>query len=169
MRYHYRWIILIALCLGLMPAIGMTQTVQKIGDSGLPVPRFVSLTADKVYLRTGPGKRYPIKKVYQANRYPLEVVGEYDHWRQIRDIDDTTGWIHVSLLTGYRSFLATGDPVRVYDDPDASGNLILKLEQGVWGRITQCRANFCELSVQEFNGWANKSDIWGVYPGETFD
>ena len=57
----------------------------------LDVPRFVSLRNSEVNLRTGPGNRYPIMWVYQEKGYPVEVIDEYELWRQIREVDGTTG------------------------------------------------------------------------------
>ena len=180
MKMYPAWAIIILAIIFLMPFATQAQadktdkTNITNGPSGLPIPRFVSLASDKVYLRTGPGKRYPIKKIYQAKRYPLEVTAEYDHWRKLRDRDGTTGWVHLSLLTGYRSFLALGDHnggdlLHVYNNPDTNSNIILKLEAGVWGSLNQCRQTMCEISIQDFDGWVKKSDIWGVYNQEVFD
>jgi len=55
--------------------------------SGLPVPRFVSLKSDRVNLRNGPGTDYPTGWVYRRAGLPLEVVKEFEGWRQVRDAE----------------------------------------------------------------------------------
>ena len=52
---------------------------------GLKVPRFVSLDADKVNLRTGPGQRYPIDWVLTRRDMPVEVIAQFENWRRIRE------------------------------------------------------------------------------------
>jgi SH3-like domain-containing protein len=52
--------------------------------SGLAVPRFVSLKADRVNLRQGPGNEYPIAWVFRRVGLPVEVVKEFESWRQVR-------------------------------------------------------------------------------------
>ena len=65
--------------------------------SGLPVPRFVSLKSDRVNLRNGPGTDYPTAWVYRRAGLPLEVIKEFEGWRQVRDADGATGWVLQSL------------------------------------------------------------------------
>ena len=40
-------------------------------NSGLSIPRFVSLKSDKVFVRTGPALRYPIKWVFIKEGLPV--------------------------------------------------------------------------------------------------
>jgi len=70
------------------------------GEAGLPVPRFVSLHADRVNLRTGPGDRYPIDWVFTRKEMPVEVTGQLEHWRRIRDWEGTQGWVTERMVTG---------------------------------------------------------------------
>ena len=53
--------------------------------SGLPLPRFVSLKSDRVNVRKGPGTNYPIAWVFSRAGLPVEVIREFENWRQIRD------------------------------------------------------------------------------------
>ena len=77
-------------------------------STGLPVPRFVSLGADRVNVRFGPGKQYPINWVFARKDLPVEIVAEFDTWRKIRDFDGEEGWIHSSLLSSRRTIMVTG-------------------------------------------------------------
>jgi SH3-like domain-containing protein len=74
------------------------------------LPRFVSLRASEVNLRTGPGIRYPIEWVFKRRDLPVEVVDEFESWRRIRDWEGTLGWVHQSMLRGRRTALVTGEP-----------------------------------------------------------
>jgi len=53
------------------------RKVERPGRTGLPLPRFVSLRAAEVNLRTGPGVRYPIDWVYHRRGLPVEVIDEF--------------------------------------------------------------------------------------------
>jgi len=77
-------------------------------STGLPVPRFVSLDADKVYLRFGPGREYPISWVLARKGLPVEIIGEFDTWRKVKLHDGDEGWIHSSLLSGRRTAAHAG-------------------------------------------------------------
>src|SRR5580658_6054598 len=80
------------------------QDPNRGSNSGLPVPRFVSLRAAQVNLRAGPGERYPIEWVYQRRDLPVEIEREFDIWRLIRDADGVRGWVQEVMVMGRRSF-----------------------------------------------------------------
>ena len=65
----------------------------KGASTGLPLPRFASLKTSPVELRVGPGFRYPVVWVYQDRNLPVEIIREYDVWRQVRTPDGSEGWV----------------------------------------------------------------------------
>src|SRR5208282_5566810 len=91
------------LSLGLGLALLMAVTAS--ANAADPVPRFASLASDKVYMREGPTYRHPILWVYRRKGLPVEVIGQYDVWRRVRDVDGTTGWIHGSMIAETRTVL----------------------------------------------------------------
>jgi SH3-like domain-containing protein len=80
-----------------------TGSIAAGSASGLPVPRFVSLKADKVNMHIGPAKHYEVKWLYQRAGLPVEITAEFENWRRIRDSDGTEGWVYHSLLSGRRT------------------------------------------------------------------
>ena len=58
-----------------------TAIAQARSSSGLPLPRFVTLRSGEVNLRAGPGVRYPVEWVYRKRHLPVEIIAEYDTWR----------------------------------------------------------------------------------------
>ena len=95
------------LCFGVLCLAGAVSAQE------LSIPRFVSFRRADVNLRTGPGNRYPIKFVYRMKNYPVEVIDEYELWRQIREVDGTVGWVHRRMLSSgrYRRFKRPVCPV----------------------------------------------------------
>ena len=71
--------------------------------SGLPVPRFVSLKADRVTVRGGPDKDHDVSWIYTRVGWPVEITAEFENWRRIRDSDGSEGWVYHSLLSGKRT------------------------------------------------------------------
>lgn len=139
------------------------------GESGLPVPRFVSLATDKANLRTGPGGRYPILWVYVRRNLPLEVTAEYGVWRRVRDIDGAVGWMHGRLLSGRRSAIVTGDIRVLRARPDAAARPLLRLQPGVLAEVQKCESAWCRIEVRGKKGWLRRESLWGTYAGEEFD
>lgn len=136
-------------------------------EASLPVPRFVSLHSDKVNLRAGPGDRYPIEWVLTHKEMPVEITGQLEHWRRIRDWEGTTGWVHERMLTGKRAIIVKGGVRPLYQQPDPTAPVIARAEPGVIGRLLECRGTWCKVETSEASGWMRRSDVWGVYPDET--
>lgn len=139
--------------------------------SGLPVPRFVSLSSDEVNIRTGPGTEYPIQWILKQKGLPVEVVLEYDNWRKVKDSNGDVGWVYHTLLSGKRTAIITGsDQVPAYKKPSVGNNenmsLSMYLESGVLVGITECQRVFCNVQAEGFSGWVQRKSIWGVYEHE---
>lgn len=130
--------------------------------TGLPVPRYVSLKAREVNVRTGPGGRYPITWVFQRRRLPVEVVAEFDTWRKIRDFEGTQGWVHESMLSGRRTVLVIGGIRTLHRDPSHSALVVARMEPGVLARLEECGYEWCEIKVSGLSGWISRAHIWGV-------
>jgi|TARA_R100000149_G_C5852861_1_gene121056 SH3-like domain-containing protein len=159
-----RILIVIFLCLTLLPLQSMANRTG--AETGLPLPRFVSLSADEVNIRTGPGTRYPIQWVFLRRGWPVEVIEEYELWRQIRDIDGDTGWVHRNLISSRRTLVITGDVRPVYEDPDENSPVVLLAEPGVLGTLEECDGRWCEIEIAGLTGWLLASDFYGVYENE---
>ena len=139
------------------------------GVSGLPLPRFVSLRAPKVNLRTGPGVRYPIDWVYSRAGLPLEVIDEYETWRQVRDWEGSVGWVHQSMLSGERKVMVRDKQRLMRREPDPASIGIALLEPDVIADLQRCDGAWCEIEVNELSGWLRRIDLYGLYPDEAIN
>ena len=139
---------------------------QNDGVTDLLLPRFVSLRADEVNLRSGPGTRYPIEWVYIRHGLPVEITAEYDNWRRIRELDGTTGWVHRSLLSGQRTVLVAGGIRTLHDEPDTASRVVLRAEPGVQGTLLSCLGAWCRIAIGDVRAFIPRSHIWGVYADE---
>jgi len=145
----------LALCAGSAAfAVAPSETEgSDKGESGLPIPRFVSLRADEVNLRTGPGVRYPVDWVVQRRGLPVEVVAEFEAWRKIRDQEGVEGWVNKAMLSVRRS--------RSADAP-----AVARVEPGVVARLVKCDDSWCKVEIESYEGWLQRSELWGLYPNE---
>ncbi len=135
--------------------------------TGLPVPRFVTIQSDEVNVRTGPGIRYPVDWVYVRASLPVEVIGEFDNWRKIRDEEGTEGWVHRSMLSGRRSVIVTGEVRPMRRSPDRSAPVVAHMEPGVLASLDVCREAWCEIEVSGLTGWVEAGHVWGADPVST--
>ena len=106
---------------------------------------FFSLGADQVNLRAGPAERFPIKWVYQEKNYPVEVIDQFENWRQIREADGTIGWVHQKMLKETR-YVVIEEEDKLLASPVASGKVIAYVQPGVIARVRSCpQGDYCLL------------------------
>jgi len=149
--------------------IGLSVNFMELNKSeaaNTPVPRFVSLASSKVNVRVGPGKRYPISWVYVRSGWPVEVIAEYELWRQVRDVEGETGWIHSSLLSNRRTILIIDEQHPLFEEPTAESSVILLADPGVQGRLLECDGHWCQVEIAGNKGWLRTSDFYGVLENE---
>lgn len=160
------------MALALSPLIALPA----IADNDLPLPRFVTIEANEANLRTGPGTQYPIEWVYVRPGLPVEVISEYDTWRQVRDHEGVVGWLHSRLLSGRRGVVVLGlDEVTMRRRPNDGSLPAARVEAGVQGRLLRCpdaddpAGDWCYVEFSDRRGWLRRDQLWGVYPFETFE
>jgi SH3-like domain-containing protein len=145
------------------------------GPSGLPVPRFVSLKADKVNMHVGPAKTYDVSWVYTRAGLPVEITAEFENWRRIRDGDGdgAEGWVYHSLLSGRRTGIvkpkAKEELVAIREKADGSAGVVAQLQGGVLGTVKKCTGTWCRIAGDGFDGWVEQERLWGVYPNEKIE
>ena len=142
-------------------------------ETGLPLPRFVSLKANKVNVRVGPSRSHPVRWVYQRKGLPIEVLAEFENWRRVRDMDGDVGWIYHTLLDGRRHGLVKPsngeETANLFDGPSGTGETIAAAEPGVVVALEACGADWCQAQAGGYTGWIAKRDLWGVYSDERFE
>jgi SH3-like domain-containing protein len=146
------------------------------GSTGLPVPRFVSLKSDRVNLRQGPGIEYPTAWVFRRAGLPVEVIKEFESWRQVRDAEGTTGWVLGSMLSGRRTAVilpwevkpGQSQPplVALRDDDSERASSVAQVEAGVIANIIACDGKWCRVSVGGYRGYIEQAKLWGAYQDE---
>jgi len=166
MENRFLTVLVLVLCLG-WAGMSCAADDEPAGPQ-LPIPRFVTLNADEVNLRTGPGLRYPVVLVLKKDGLPVEIVKEFDVWRQIADKDGDKGWVHKSMLSGKRAVIVTGSAQTLRKKADEGSKPIVKLEPGVIAGLDHCEQEWCYLKVASYKGWIKRQNVWGVFPDEKF-
>lgn len=166
----------LALATATGPAAQVAPGAPGAGASGLPVPRFVSLKADRVNLRQGPGTEYPTAWVFRRAGLPVEIIKEFEGWRQVRDAEGTTGWVAGTMLSGRRTAVIlpwevrpgkSAPPLAALRSDDSEGSkAVAEVEAGVLASIISCDGRWCRVSVGGFRGYIEQAKLWGAYQGE---
>ncbi len=159
-------------------ALAAAQPAGGASGSGLPVPRFVSLKSDRVNLRNGPGTDYPTAWVYRRAGLPLEVIKEFEGWRQVRDADGAAGWVLQSFLSGRRTALVLpweikpGTPapkIALRRNDSERARAVAMVEAGVIANLASCDGRWCHVNIDKFQGYIEQKKLWGVYEGEVIN
>ena len=134
-----------------------------INGSGLEIPRMVSLKKSITYMRSGPGKEFPVKFELKQKGYPLKVVAEFNNWRKVITFGKISGWIHTQLLSSIRTGLITKTTL-LKTLPTNSSNSLAKLLPNLLISIIRCEKKWCKIEIVKdkiFVGWVQKATIWG--------
>ena len=185
-----KWMVKLALCAGLIAAspllaqtgprvAGLPESatesmmVEVVAERGpvtnLPIPRYVSTKSTEVNVRRGPSLTHRIDWVFQRRAMPLEIIGEYGHWRRVRDREGAGGWVHYSLLSGNRTVIIEQDMLVMHRTADSESEPMAVAEAGVIARLGKCNSMWCRITAEGHKGWVVKSALWGVAPDELRD
>ena len=122
---------------------------------------FLTLKKNEVNLRHGPSFEYPIKLIYKKKYLPVIILDKSGPWRNIKDFENNTGWIHVVLLSKKKSAINIKNNSIIYKKPTIYSKPIVKLEAGRLVLIKKCKTKWCKISSGGYSGWIFKDSLWG--------
>ena len=147
-------------------AENLEDTIGK--ETGLDIPRYVSLKVTKANMRRGPSFEHKIDWVYKRKNLPIKIIAEFGHWRHVEDFEGQTGWMFKSLFSGKRYIIVIKEEIilRNKNRFEGLGKAILK--KNVIAKAKKCDPLWCLIEIKKLRGWVLKSDIWGVKKLEVF-
>ena len=122
---------------------------------------FLTLKNNEVNLRQGPSFDYPVKLIYKKKYLPVIILNKIETWRQIKDHQNNSGWIHISQLTKRRSAININENSIVYKKPTIYSKPIVKLKTGRLVLIKKCKKEWCQIKTGNYKGWILKKFLWG--------
>ena len=122
---------------------------------------FLTLKNIEVNLRQGPSFEYPIKLVYKKKYLPVIIIDKSETWRQIKDFENNSGWIHISQLSRRKSGINIINNSIIYKKSTIYSKPIAKLEKGRLVLIKKCKVKWCKIASGGFSGWIYKNSLWG--------
>lgn len=157
--------------LGVVSGLARAQEPATTGSvTKLPIPRFVSLKPSDTPMREGPSKDHRIKWVFKREGLPVEVIGEFDQWRRVRDSEATDGWVYFGRLSNRRTVIVRtskdGKEQNLFKDDRETGTVVARLQPGVIASVETCSTAWCKVSVEGYSGYLKKDALWGVYADE---
>lgn len=148
---------------------------------GLPLPRFATTRSAPINVRVGPGQKYDVAWIFTKPGTPVEIIAEFDIWREVRDFDGSEGWIQQNLLSGSRAGLVApwkkGASIPLVASASSDAGIRAYLGAGFRVDIRKCDGTWCQVDAVDhddnghattYSGYLKQSDIWGAYEGEAF-
>ncbi len=123
---------------------------------------FLTLRYDKVNLRQGPSREYPVKIFYKKKFLPVLVQDKSDNFRKIRDHENNTGWIHISQLSKKKSAIVIDDNLIMFKKPTIYSRPLVILRKGRLSKIIRCKDDWCKVKTSGYKGWLKKESLWGL-------
>ena len=122
---------------------------------------FLSLKKNKVYVRYGPGKNYPIKYIYKKKFLTIKVIDKKDNFRRIIDHKKNSGWIHQIMLRKLNSLIVLEEKI-VFRKSTKFSKHLAKLKKGRLVMIKKCKINWCKIETGDYIGWIDTKNVWGI-------
>ena len=123
---------------------------------------FMTLRHDKVNLRQGPSKDYPIKLFYKKKFLPVLVQDSSYNFRKIRVHENNSGWIHISQLSKKKAAIVIINKEIMFKDATIYSNPVAILKEGRLIKISKCKIIWCKIITGEYKGWIKKDSLWGL-------
>ena len=123
---------------------------------------FLTLRYDKVNLRQGPSRKYPIKILYKKKFLPVLIQDKSDNFRKVRDHENNSGWIHISQLSKKKAAIVIDEKLIMFKNPTVYSKPIAILKKGRLTKIIKCKETWCKAKSDKYKGWLKKDSLWGL-------
>src|SRR5689334_14349610 len=94
--------------------------------------RYASIRRDQAFLREGPSYAHKVLWIYKRKNYPVMIIGTFDAWRRVKDVDGTVGWMHHTQLSDARTVVFIGfTKSQLREDAKPTSGIVAYAEPGV--------------------------------------
>ena len=122
--------------------------------------KFLSLKKNKVNVRYGPSFDSKIKYIYKKINLPIKQIDKKENFRRIVDLQNNSGWIHISQLKSSNSIIILENRI-LFKKPSNLSRPIVRLERGRLLIIKNCENKWCKVTSDDHSGWLKAENIWG--------
>ena len=122
--------------------------------------KFLSLKKNKVNVRYGPSFDSKIKYIYKKINLPVKQIDKKENFRRILDLQNNSGWIHISQLKSSNSIIILENTI-LFKKPSNLSRPIVRLEKGRLLIIKKCENKWCKITSDGYSGWLKAENIWG--------
>lgn len=124
--------------------------------------QMVSVDADMINLRSGPGTQYKI--LWELGRgYPLKVIGSKGSWYRVVDFENDKGWVYKKLVGRTAHLVVNKGAINLRSGPGTNYKIVRQAKRGVVLRTLESKSGWVKVRHDEENveGWVKRDLLWG--------
>jgi SH3-like domain-containing protein len=123
--------------------------------------RMVSVSGNKVNMRSGPGTNYAI--IWELGKgYPLRVIDSKGDWLKVVDFENDEGWIYSNLVGRVPHLIVKENRVNIRSGPGTNYRVVGQANQGVVFRTLERRRGWVRIEHENgLSGWIQRTLLWG--------
>jgi len=124
----------------------------------------LSVKGEKVNMRSGPGKRFPV--VYEYGKgFPLMVITKKGDWIKVKDFEKDIGWIHKSLLIKKSHMVvkvSSRGKINIRSGPGTNYKRVGEAYYGVIFDSLLTKSGWVKVQHETgLTGWVKRDLLWG--------
>jgi SH3-like domain-containing protein len=123
--------------------------------------RMVSISGNKVNLRSGPGTNYAI--LWELGKgYPLRVIDSRGGWLKVVDFENDEGWVSSKLVSRSPYLIVKRNRINIRGGPGTRYRVVGQANYGVVFRTLERRSGWVKIKHENgMSGWVERSLLWG--------
>ena len=130
----------------------------------VPSP-YLSVTADKTNVRSGPGTQHPVL-FYVMKGYPLRALRKQGRYIQVEDYEGDKGWVHQNLLSTKRWVIVKLDQINLREGPATTYPLRFQAPKGAPFEVLAEKDGWLHVRyVDGDEAWCSANIVWGWQNG----
>lgn len=133
-----------------------------VAPPSLAQARMVSVDADMINLRSGPGSKY--KVLWELGHgYPLKVIGSKGGWYRVIDFENDKGWVYKKLVARTPHLVVKKRAINLRSGPSTRYKIVRQAKRGVVFRTLEQRPGWVKVRHEEekVEGWVKRDLLWG--------
>ncbi len=124
---------------------------------------FLSTKFFKVSVRCDPNNNSQVKLVFLKKHEPVKVLTTFGNWKKIQDIENDSGWVHISALSNKKFIIINSKESKImYSKPNIKSTILATIKPRVKCRLISLQDVWCKVQIQKYQGWITKSELWGL-------
>lgn len=140
---------------------GLVAVVLVGFSSTLFAAQFITVTKDKVNVRTGPGTNNPVH-LQLFDGYPLKVLDKKGSWYKVIDFEKDTGWIESSLTRANDTVIVDAkNYVNMREKPSVNSAVVATVDRGVVLKKIGMQGSWIKVRHSSgVSGWIYGKLVW---------